>query len=189
VPELGESAIRWTSPLRADTYREYRDGEFLDHIGRSGDLSSLTAFWPARGPVWDGLARVQLEDGSDGVLLVEAKSYPAELYGSGCRAGEVSRPLIERSLDMTRRRLSATSPLSEWTGPLYQTANRLAHLVWLRDERGVPAWLLHVLFTDDPHRRTTEDRWEAEMRLVNERLGLPPTVDGAVHVLLPALDV
>ena len=73
-----------------------------------------------------------------------------------------------------------------WTGRLYQNANRLAHVYWLRS-RGVRAWLVHLLFTDDPHRPTTADEWNDALAKADTALGLTGvTVDAARHVLLPA---
>ena len=77
--------------------------------------------------MWDALARVTLLDsGRTGVLLVEAKSYPQEMYSNGCCASEVSRTQIVKALQQTQRWLAVDNV--DWTGPLYQSANRLAHL-------------------------------------------------------------
>jgi hypothetical protein len=82
----------------------------------------------------DGLARVTLPDsGRTGVLLVQAKSYPLEMYSNGCSASEVSRTQILEALQQTRCWLPV-SP-ADWTG-LYQSAIRLAHLYFMRDLAG-----------------------------------------------------
>jgi hypothetical protein len=130
----------------------------------------------------------QPDSGRPGVLLVEGKSYPGELYGSGCQAelGSGSRALIERSLARTQEQLGVTDRTpADWCGPLYQTANRLAHLVWLQS-LGVRAWLLHLLFVDDAHQRTTADEWARALQAADEELGLRDRVPHAGHVLLPA---
>src|SRR4051794_34839167 len=60
LPGIGESGgevLEWRSPLTDDGYREYRDGEMLEAIGRS-DLRDQQTWWPARGPRWDALARI-----------------------------------------------------------------------------------------------------------------------------------
>jgi hypothetical protein len=76
---------------------------------------------------------------------------------------------------------------SDWCGRLYQSANRLAHLYWLRS-LGVRAWLVHLLFTGDPHRSTTTRQWAEAIEAVNAELGLASALlDGAGHVLLPAV--
>lgn len=72
-------------------------------------------------------------------------------------------------------------------GRLYQMSNRLAHLYWLRSVLGGRAWLVHLLFVDDPHGPTTRDEWTAAMEGANEELGLAATaVPHVGHVLLPA---
>jgi hypothetical protein len=60
---------------------------------------------------------------------------------------------------MTQLRLGMAADADRWIRPLrpdlpghssvYQSANRYAHLYWLRD-KGIDAWLVHVLFCDDP---------------------------------------
>jgi len=57
----------------------------------------LSAFWPRGGPVWDALASIEFQEdkNSKGILLVEAKSYAAEIYGTGCKASPTSREKIE----------------------------------------------------------------------------------------------
>jgi hypothetical protein len=188
-PDLAEASIEWRSPLEADGYREYWDAGFLNRVGLEQHGPDLKAYWPTGGPHWDALAVVTRPgSGRPGVLLAEGKSYPGELYGSGCQAelGSDSRALIERSLAQTQDQLGVTDRTpADWCGPLYQTANRLAHLVWLRS-LGVRAWLLHLLFLDDPHRPTTADEWERAGRAADEELGLRGPVPDAGHVLLPA---
>lgn len=102
-------------------------------------------------------------------------------------AGTPNRKLIDDALAWTQQQLGVSGKsVADWTGPLYQSANRLAHLSWLRS-RGVRAWLVHLLFTDDPHGATTEAAWKAAVHLADTRLGLKGvTVASAGHVLLPA---
>jgi hypothetical protein len=189
-PDLAGASIEWRSPLTADHYAEYWDEAFLDRVGCGEQIGALKAFWPTGGPHWDGLAVVH-RDGETrpGVLLVEGKSYPGELRGGGCKAkaGSSSRKLIEEALGWTQQRLGVKGKTpADWCGPLYQTANRLAHLEWLRS-RAVRAWLAHVLFVDDPHKPTTASEWSLAAKETNKELGLPD--DGATdagHILLPA---
>ena len=72
---------------------------------------------------------------------------------------------------------------------LYQTANRLALLLWLRD-RGVDAWLCHPLFLNDPlHHPTTRKQWEAGLELAEKDLGIESIeLPFAGHAFLDALD-
>jgi hypothetical protein len=123
-----------------------------------------------------------------GVLLVEGKSYPDEmLKGSGLAATATeSKRRIREALAWTQGRIGIPLDVNAWTGELYQNANRLAHLYWLRS-RGVRAWLLHVLFTDDRHSPATGERWHTTLKMANERLCIGRVqLDGAGHVLLLA---
>ncbi|HEY8583312.1 MAG TPA: hypothetical protein VIL49_10200 [Capillimicrobium sp.] len=191
LPELSGATLTWRSPLAADRYREYYGQAFLDRVGLGEHAAALKAFWPPRGPQWDALAVVELPgSGRPGVLLCEGKSYPGELLGgSGTTAapGSESRQLIEKSLAWTQQRLGVEGKTgADWaTSPVYQSANRLATLQWLRS-LGVRAWLVHLLFVDDPHGPTTPDEWGAAVRQADEMLGLSGPVPGAGHVLLPA---
>lgn len=83
--ELSAAHVEWRSPLVADGYAEYWDAGFLKRLDLARHAADLAAFWPSGGPHWDALAVVRLA-GSDrpAVLLAEGKSYPGELYGSGC---------------------------------------------------------------------------------------------------------
>jgi hypothetical protein len=188
--DLTGAAIDWRSPLADDGYAEYWDDAFLRHVGLGDRVEDRKAFWPEGGPHWDGLAVAKTSDQEGaGILLIEAKSYPDELYGGGCQAKDAaSLELIKRSLGWTQAELGVSGKTpGDWCGPLYQSANRLAHLCWLRS-LGIPAWLVHVLFVDDPHRPTTADEWKAAIRRADLELGLDDiTVDAAGHVLLPAL--
>lgn len=175
-PELSDASFEWRSPLAADGYREFKDAAFLKAVGLDAHADALKAFWPASGPRWDALAVVHGPgDVEPGVLLIEGKSYPNEmLKGSSVAspAGTPNRKLIDDALTWTQEQLRVTGKsVADWTGPLYQNANRLAHLSWLRS-RGVRAWLVHLLFTEDPHGATTEAEWEAAVHLADTRLGL-----------------
>jgi hypothetical protein len=81
-PELAQraSGLGWRAPLESARFAEPRDRDFLAAIGCEDLADELAAFWPARGPVWDGLAVAEIPDKRDGVVLVEAKSHPQEVY-------------------------------------------------------------------------------------------------------------
>jgi hypothetical protein len=176
--------------LASDAYREYWDHPFLERMYLARYSEDLKEFWPSGGPHWDALALVHLPGVTQpGALLAEGKSYVAELFGSGtgAKSGSASRKRIEAALAWTQRELNVTDRGPEaWCGRLYQSANRLAHVCWLRS-LGVRAWLVHLLFTGDPIRETTAEEWERAIAGVDRELGLTGT-EAAGHVILPAVD-
>ncbi|NWF82859.1 MAG: hypothetical protein HXY18_03410 [Bryobacteraceae bacterium] len=171
-PDLANAELEWVSPLESDRFVEYQDGDFLVAIGHPQLGSLLSSFWPSGGPRWDALARVRLSSSPDGVLLVEAKSYPAEMYSGGCRAEGRSRDLIAASLSQARKWYCA-SDAAGWMGPLYQFANRLAHLYFLRELAGIPAWFANVCFIGDSHRPAAEIDCQEALAAARSNLGLP----------------
>jgi hypothetical protein len=187
IPGLDNASLDWRSPLESDSFNEYKDGAFLKAVDLTEHAASLKEFWPARGPVWDALSVVEL-NGTTGVLLGEGKSYPGELYGSGTKAGPASRLRIEKALKLTQNWLGIDQPMDDWCGPLYQTANRLAHLYWLNEVVGIRAWFVHLLYLDDAHSNfaTSQQTWQTELAKADKTLGLPEHVPGAGHVFLQA---
>ena len=165
--------IRWVSPLEGTRFAEYQDREFLRAVALKRCAPQLSRFWPRGGPVWDALAAVETARTPDcgGVLLVEAKSHVSEVYSGGCKASARSRKRIEEALKSTKRWLGASSD-SDWTGALYQSANRLAHLYFFREVVGVPAWLINVNFINDPHSPTSRAEWEVALVGIKAQLGL-----------------
>jgi len=162
----------WVSPVERAEFEEYRDLQFLEALELTSQAMDLAEFWPRRGPVWDALARVPLSSGgSTGVLLVEGKSYPAEMRSSGTNASDGSLELIKASLQQTRQWLGAASTPS-WTGDLYQLANRLAHLHFFREVARVPAWLVCLNFVGDSHCPTTVEEWESGVQRAKQDLGI-----------------
>lgn len=189
-PRLAEvgATIRWTSPLAGCDYEEYRDAAFLSALEIQGRDGLLADFWPAMGPSWDALG-ILSDPGSrlkPGAILVEAKSHIREIYGNGCQAAGASLGMIEHSLSETKAWLGARVD-ANWIGPLYQYANRLAHLSFLLKKTGTPAWLVSLYFLDDPIGPTSEEQWRAEIAAIKASLGLPGTVPNAVDVFLPAI--
>ena len=190
LPELGDASFDWRSPLADDHYAEYWDAAFLRKLGLDDHVEALAAFWPGRGgPHWDALAVVSRPASTaPGVLLAEGKSYPDEmLKGTGLGATDpASVRMIETALGWTQGLLGLPLDLRAWRGPLYQNANRLAHASWLRS-RGVEAWVVHLLFTDDPHGPTSKSEWEQALSQADAALGLAGTpVPVSGHVFLPA---
>jgi hypothetical protein len=191
-------SLEWRAPL-APKFEEPRDGAFLVAVGREDLAESLREFWPARGPVWDALAVVHLRGGGQGILLCEGKSHPAEIYGGGTKASEGSRTRIAAALAATQDWLGVPRDAERWMDPLrpeqpghsavYQSANRYAHLYWLRKHAGVEAWLCHLLFVDDPtYGATPRALWEQKLPEIERDLELHGrTIPFAGHVFLPGL--
>lgn len=171
----GERTIEWRSPLEADEFAEYRDGDFLDVVGLSRLRPDLTSFWPARGPQWDALGVTERAD----VLLIEAKAHVGEMCSPATGAGEASRKIIEERLSACAGSLGARAGHAPWTDQFYQLGNRLAHLQFLRD-RDVSAYLVLVNFINDEDMRgpTTREAWEAAYQVALHVMGL-----GARHPL------
>jgi hypothetical protein len=177
---LNEEEIHWVSPLAADSYSEYQDSEFLERVGLGPLTQRLREFWPRGGPCWDGLARIE-----GGCLLVEAKSHVPEVYGGGCGASPKSMAKIQVALGATKAWLGV-SPNVDWTGSLYQSANRYACLYFLREIALVQAFLVNVYFVDDPRTPTTRGDWEAANERVDRELGLTDKVPYSAAIFLAA---
>lgn len=183
--------VEWRAPLARVGFEEPRDGAFLKAVDLAAHANALRAFWPRRGPVWDALGVIPgAANRPKTVILIEAKSYPGEVLGSGCQAtpGGTSRTLIENSLDATAAWLGIARP-SSWMGALYQSANRLAHAYFLRERLGVDAYLVNVCFTGDAAPRdTSRAAWAAAHRDHRAELGLGERpIPWLADVIVPAL--
>lgn len=183
---VDQARIEWASPLekvepgRKKGFAEYKDGEFLRALGLRAHRAKLKEFWPSGGPVWDGLAKI-VRPGSDavGYVLIEAKSYPGEVLGGGCKAAKdsTSRATITASLAAASRWLGEETHAWEtraesWMGKLYQSANRIAHVYFLRELLGLEAYMVNVCFIGDPRTPTTEKEWETAKVDFAKQLGI-----------------
>ena len=182
--------IKWVSPLAAEQYRELRDAEFLSALGLGEYSRELNAFWPERGPCWDalGILTTSLQASLPIGILVEAKSHVPEVYGNGCQAEGKSRALIEKSLNAAKEWCNARAN-SDWTGPLYQSANRIAHLYFIQRRLNRPCYLVNLYFMNDPYRPTNHSEWCLALQTVHQELGLTAAVAGLVEVFLPGRPV
>ena len=181
--------IRWVSPLARDAYREYRDADFLRAVGLGDYVKELAEFWPNMGPSWDALGTISDSFGRmkrPGVILVEAKSHIPEIYGSGCQANPQSLVRIQAAIDHTRAWCDVSTG-ENWLGPLYQSANRIAHLYWLYERIRTPVWLVNLYFTGDPIGPASRPEWEREIAMVKAQLGLERPIPNLIEVYLPAL--
>ena len=180
-----EAAITWVSPLERNAYREYRDEDFLNAVGIGHAYPQLKAFWPTRGPVWDGLGVLQQVGNEPGVVLIEAKSHPPECVGSTCKAAGESRKRIDAALRAAKAWAGVPNSCC-WLDHIYQYGNRIAYLYFLREAVGVRAWLVYVYFINDPHSPTTESVWNQANKSIKQRLGLSSSLPGLIEVLIPA---
>ncbi len=181
-----DQAIVWTSPLAADEFAEYRDGDFIRLTGMQLPQRRLENFWPARGPQWDALARV----GAAGALLVEAKANIPELVSPGTGAEGERLALLERSLAEVKAFLGVAPSIS-WSGTFYQYANRLAHLYFLREINRQDAYLAFVYFTGDTDVEgpATIAEWKAALTVAKSVLGIPKRHGLAKYVAEVFIDV
>jgi hypothetical protein len=195
LPDLAvrRPRIVWVSPLRQKGYGEYRDEAFLHALGFPDVAADLGKWWPHGGPRWDALARLEFEEGEPGILLVESKSYPDEMYDkAGCDAwSETSLSMIAAALAETQNWLDVDKPVESWMRPLYQTANRLATLKFLMDRMNGRAWLVHLCFLDDPTHpmriRTTKSEWQQALVEASAVLGIERAIPHYAHVFVEGL--
>ena len=176
--------------MENDRFVEYQDNAFLKACSFKHLSDELKAFWPRRGPVWDALASIEFEKDKNnkGIFLVEAKSYPGEIYGSGCKASPKSRKKIEAALNKTKRWCGVSTDI-DWTGSLYQSANRIAHLYFFREIAGVPAWLANINFLNDPHSPTDHEEWQKQLKKVKTELGISGSdISYMANIFLEARD-
>jgi hypothetical protein len=163
------SSMSWLSPLQPDGYAEYRDQAFVDLLGIQLAHRSLRSFWPAGGPVWDGLGR----SGSGAVLLVEAKANLPELASPRSRASPQSAERIVRSMSEAKPAFGAPAT-ADWMGTYYQYANRLAHLCLLRACNQIDAYLVFLYFTGaaEVSGPSTSSAWAEPIRAAHQALQL-----------------
>jgi len=166
---LEGKSIEWLSPLASENFGEHRDQAFLEKLGIDLPERALSEFWPAGGPVWDGLART---DGGD-LILVEAKSHIPEAVSPPSRASPRSLELIRASLDETKNFLKG-NPDADWSGTFYQYTNRLAHLYLLRELNQLPTWLVFIYFVGDSEMNgpDTDTEWKGATKTIETYLGV-----------------
>jgi hypothetical protein len=180
--------VQWLSALDSNRYHISPSADFLRAAGLSDQPSLLDSRWSRLGLCWDAVGLLaQGKDRPQAVLLVEAKSQIEQLDSPSGRVPSHSSPLILETFQETRQWLDALET-QDWTGPLYRTANRLAHLHLLRNHLDVPAWLVQVYFLNDPAGPASRADWLPVIAGVHARLGLCRRPPFTVDVFLPALD-
>jgi hypothetical protein len=164
-----DESVQWVSPRRAARFQEYRDDEVVRRCGFELPAGALSAFWPLRGPLWDGLATV-----GGRMILIEAKGHIPELVSTRTRAKGAALLQIRKSM---REVQTALSPKSldwvDWTGTFYQYGNRVAHLYFLRQHQ-IPAHLVNVYFlnAEDVRGPTDPLEWKGAVKVIRTYLGL-----------------
>ncbi len=161
--------INWRSPRQDDDYAEYYDKEFLDRLDVDELTMPLGEFWPKSGPRWDGLACTV--DGK--LILVEAKAYIEEAVDYRSKASPDALRRIEERLEEAKSAFRATKDAC-WNTPLYQVANRLAHLYYLAGINGKDAYLVFIDFANAPDvpKPASTEEWQGAIRLTHKCLGL-----------------
>jgi hypothetical protein len=191
MAQMTEASLEWVSPIESDGFAEYRDAEFLRHLGLSRLSAALAEYWPAKGPCWDALAVLHFEGGSasGGIILVESKSHRLETCGNGCgAANRDSIARIDAGFVLTQNWLGVKRA-NQWKSTLYQYSNRLAHLHFFRQvaQPAVNAWLINLYFLDDPYRPTSQAQWDDYLPEIKWALNLPEIVPFAADLFLPAI--
>jgi hypothetical protein len=161
--------IDWRSPRQDDDFAEYYDQAFLDHLGVTGLTMSLDDFWPKSGPRWDGLARTT--DGK--LILVEAKAHIDEAVDFRSKASPEALRRIQSRLGEAQLAFCASKDAC-WHAPLYQMANRLAHLHYLAGINDKDAYLVFIDFANAPDvpQPASREEWQGATRLAHKCLGM-----------------
>ena len=184
---LAGQHTQWLSPMEADRFKIAPRADFLRAAGLSDQPGLLERQWYRLGPCWDAAGLLPRgRDLRQGVLLIEAKGQLEEIDDQSSRLTARSSALIQETFHETRQWLNA-SETEDWTGPLYRTANRLAHLHLLRNHLDVPAWLVQVYFLNDPAGPASRTDWLPVIAGVHARLGLCRRPPFTLDVFLPAL--
>ena len=159
--------IDWLGPKQSDDgwdWKELTGNAFWNAIGVNP--KDTREFWPARGPHWDAIARLTLEDGSYRYVLFEAKANVQELKSWMRTKSDDSRKLIKRTLKTYTR--SAPSYY-------YQTRNRIAHKKFINEKiKGMEyVKLCYLIFENDmTHIETSEEEWRTALKQEHQELGL-----------------
>ncbi|MFH7321619.1 hypothetical protein ACHHRT_13585 [Desulfurivibrio sp. D14AmB] len=163
------TAIDWRSPIQDDDYAEYYDQAFLDRLLVNDLTMPLDEFWPKSGPRWDGLARTS----DDKLILIEAKAHIDEAVDYRSKASDDALRRIKQRLDEAKTAFRASNDAC-WHAPLYQMANRLAHLYYLAGINKKDAYLVFIDFANAPDvpQPASQEEWQGATRLAHKCLGL-----------------
>jgi len=167
--ELTKDIIYWKSPIEHDDFAEYRDNDFIERLGLDRKTIQLDKFWPTRGPQWDAFAATK----EGNIILVEAKANIPEIVSPATNAGEISKKLINESLNKTKVYLGINNDI-DWSGKFYQYTNRLAHLYFFRVIHNKPTYLLNIYFIGDKSVSGPEtiQEWKGALQVLYSYLGI-----------------
>lgn len=167
--DLRNEDILWTSPLENDEYAEYLDNDFLLKVGLDPNEIQLDKFWPSGGPHWDALAKTS----KGKIILVEAKANIPEFVSPATEAKEISKKLIDKSLNETKAFLNIKNDVN-WSGIFYQYTNRLAHLYLLREKCKKQTFLINIYFIGDESVSgpKTKQEWEGAIKVLHSYFGI-----------------
>lgn len=167
--------IVWKSPLSEKGNYEFRD-DFLEIFSmgeeqRKANQKKIRDNWPKNGPKWDGLATVKSSSGTEGALLVEAKSHISETKSS-TKASDASKEKIENTFQMIRNKMDIHRKDIDWTKEHYKMANRIAYLYIMNEVLQTPSWLVLVNFVDDIIMPTSLEQWLCHYKSIFTRMGI-----------------
>ncbi len=192
VDALGKplARVQW---LHRESGKEWKGLQFSSFSPRV--MEQWKSFWPQTGnpPNWDAVGQLS-SSVADEWLLVEAKANEAEFVSPPSGASRRSREQIEGAMRAVKEFLGI-DPDTNWMGPYYQYANRLAILFFLNEIARVPAHLFFVYFLGDcfPDGRpcpASESRWQELIAECHRTLKVPGThpLSARVHDLfIPVL--
>ncbi|WP_456279065.1 hypothetical protein [Bacillus sp. AK128] len=172
----GELDIEWKSPLMEEGYKEYQDDFLTLYFNNVNDSSKATKdireYWPAKGPVWDGVGIVEGHE-QTGLVLVEAKAHIGETHSKIKATSDASISKITNTLKITQREFHSNCSIDPWLEEYYQLSNRLAFLHILNDKLKIPTWLVLVNFNEDEtYIKTSKEEWLSHYQHVFETLDI-----------------
>lgn len=162
--QIGLGPITWLSPLRGETYKEYKLNEesMLQRLNLSkADFN----FWPQNQPQWDAIGVA--EDGT--IILVEAKAHIEELRSS---LGAKSNESLQRITTAMKEVFEIMNHLGNgqfdsWIKKYYQLGNRLTYIEKLNEMPHQKAKLVLLNIVDDPtYESTSKEAWQQHTKAV-----------------------
>lgn len=179
LEEVGGESLQWPdAPFasKAPFDAEWKGVDFLPegHPGRAVWVKT----WPQTGnvPNWDAVGLLTRNSAPEW-LLIEAKAHLHETRSSCTAKPHGGLEDIKSALGVVKQALGAAGAC-DWLNGYYQFCNRVALLHFLQTQE-ISARLLFIYFTGDEgdtRRCCPQDSagWSAELRRLEEHVGLPP---------------